>query len=54
MEKLEHVFVYFGLIRVGCSCGWRFYHETLKGKTNEQIEADCQAAYDKHIREFRK
>jgi hypothetical protein len=50
-RKVNHVRIDFGLIRYGCSCGWRFRIENLKGKSDAALEAEGEEAFDRHADE---
>jgi len=40
------------LVRVNCSCGWFFYNEALKGKTDTELEAEREYEYNKHLEDM--
>lgn len=40
------------LVRVRCTCGFLFYNEFMKGKTDGELEYERDAAFQRHIIEL--
>lgn len=51
-EKPVHKISFDSLISWGCLCGARWMNERLKGKTDEALEAEREAAFEAHAREM--
>ena len=40
------------LVSVRCSCGFLFYNEFLKGKRDDELEYERDAAFARHVQEL--
>jgi hypothetical protein len=44
----QHLIDKIALAYVHCSCGWSKRLWDIKGKTDEQLAAECKAAHEDH------
>lgn len=42
------------MVFCACVCGWRWYNESLKGKSDEDLLEERDREYETHIRELEK
>jgi hypothetical protein len=51
-NKLAHQIKSRSMVRVRCGCGWFFHNETLRGKKNEEIQYETDAAFERHLKDM--
>jgi len=40
------------LVCVGCSCGWHWRNDSLKGKTDGELKIEAEMAFTQHERDM--
>ena len=48
MTPRKHELEGIALATARCRCGWKFYMENLKGKTDEELAATTYAEWEAH------
>lgn len=51
-ERPVHKISFDSLIAWGCLCGARWMNDKLKGKTDDALEAEREAAFAHHVRDM--
>jgi len=52
-QKREHVIARESLIRISCKCGWYWYNEHLKDKSDADLALEAHAEFRRHFEDMR-
>lgn len=48
--KRSHILAQIALVTCRCSCGWRYFNDELKGKSDEDLSAETYAVFESHVK----